>query len=150
MQANPKQDESQPNDAFAERVRLNQEKLRASLKAQYDFIVCGAGSSGCVVARRLAENRDVSVLLLEAGGDDDVPPVTDADKWPMNLGSERDWNFHAERAPGVNGRILQLSMGKVLGGGSSINVMIWARGHRATGTSSQPKPAIRRGVTKPC
>ena len=68
MKANPKQDESDRNGAFAERVRLNQEKLRAALKAQYDFIVCGSGSSGCVVARRLAENRDVSVLLLDVLG----------------------------------------------------------------------------------
>ena len=131
MKANPKEDELNTNDTFAERVRLNQERLRAALKPQYDFIVCGSGSSGSVVARRLAENRDVSVLLLEAGGDDDVPSVMDADKWPMNLGSEREWNFHAEPAPGVNGRVLPLAMGKVLGGGSSINVMIWARGHKS-------------------
>ncbi len=58
---------------FAERVRLNQQKLRAALKPHYDFIVCGSGSSGSVVARRLAENLDVSVLLIEAGGTDDVP-----------------------------------------------------------------------------
>src|SRR5215831_2665049 len=131
MKADPKQDESDRNYTFAERVRLNQQKLRGALKAQYDFIVCGSGSSGSVVARRLAENRDVSVLLLEAGGDDDVPSVMDADKWPMNLGSERDWNFHAEPARGVNGRVVPLSMGKVVGGGSSINVMIWSRGHKS-------------------
>jgi len=131
MKADPKQDESDRNYTFAERVRLNQKKLRVALKTQYDFIVCGSGSSGSVVARRLAENRDVSVLLLEAGGDDDVPSVMDADKWPMNLGSERDWNFHAEPAPGVNGRVVPLSMGKVLGGGSSINVMTWAWGHKS-------------------
>jgi choline dehydrogenase len=63
---------------FAERVRLNQRKLRSDLKPRYDFIVCGLGSSGSVVARRLAENADVSVLLLEAGGDDDVPSVMEA------------------------------------------------------------------------
>jgi choline dehydrogenase len=55
---------------FAARVRLNQQKLRSNLKSQYDCIVCGSGSSGSVVARQLAENPDVSVLLLEAGGDD--------------------------------------------------------------------------------
>src|SRR5260221_10869362 len=115
---------------FAERVRLNQQQLRADLKPQYDVIVCGAGSSGSVVARRLAENPNVSVLLLEAGGDDDVPSVMEADQWPLNLGSERDWNFHAQPHAHLNGRSIPLNMGKVLGGGSSINVMLWARGHQ--------------------
>ena len=51
-------------------IRANQEDLQSHLKAHYDFIVCGSGTSGSVVARRFAENPDVSVLLLEAGGDD--------------------------------------------------------------------------------
>ncbi|SRR5258706_13070875 len=63
---------------FAERVRLNQQKLTAELKPHYDFIVCGSSPSRSVVARRLAENPDVNVLLLEAGGSDDVPAVMDA------------------------------------------------------------------------
>ena len=117
--------------AFIERVRHNQQNLRAHLKSRYDFIICGSGSSGSVVAGRLAENPDVNVLLLEAGGDDDVPSVMDAALWVTNLGTERDWQFQAQPNPALNGRSLPLGMGKVLGGGSSINGMIWARGHKS-------------------
>jgi choline dehydrogenase len=115
---------------FVERVRVNQRKLRSSLKSQYDFIVCGSGSSGSVVARRLAENPDVSVLLLEAGGSDDVPSVMEAGQWHTNLGGDRDWAFQAQPNQHLNGRSIPMNMGKVLGGGSSINVMLWARGHK--------------------
>jgi choline dehydrogenase len=116
--------------SFTERVRINQQKLAAELKSHYDFIVCGSGSSGSVVARRLAENPEVSVLLLEAGGSDDVPSVIEAAQWPLNLGSERDWGFKDQPNPHLNRRSILLSMGKVLGGGSSMNVMAWARGHK--------------------
>jgi len=115
---------------FAERVRTNQQRLRSEVKPYYDFIVCGSGSSGSVVARRLAENPDVDVLLIEAGGNDDVRSVMEANQWPLNLGSERDWGFIDQPKPHINGRAMPLSMGKVVGGGSSINAMAWARGHR--------------------
>jgi choline dehydrogenase len=122
--------EEQQEMAFAKRVRANQQRLRSNLKPQYDFIVCGSGSSGSVVARRLAENPDVNVLLLEAGGDDNVPSVSEALRWHENLGSECDWQFVSQPNPHLNGRAMSLPMGKVLGGGSSINVMAWARGHK--------------------
>jgi choline dehydrogenase len=115
---------------FAERVRANQQKLTAELKPHYDFIVCGSGSSGSVVARRLAENADVSVLLLEAGGSDDMPSIMEAAQWPLNIGGERDWAFVGQPNPHLNGRSIPLNMGKILGGGSSINLMAWARGHK--------------------
>jgi choline dehydrogenase len=105
---------------FARRVRVNQTKLTSELKPHYDFIVCGSGSSGSVLARRLAENPDVSVLLLEAGGSDDVPSVMEAGQWAANLGSDRDWAFQAQPNPHLNGRSIPMNMGKVLGGGSSI------------------------------
>ena len=118
------------SEGFAERVRINQSRLLSGMKSQYDFIICGAGSSGSVVARRLAENPEVSVLLVEAGGEDNVPSVNEPAKWFENLGSERDWNFRAEPSSFLNGRAIPMNMGKVLGGGSSINVMAWMRGHR--------------------
>src|SRR6201997_4302910 len=115
---------------FADRVRGNQRKLRDGLRPQYDFIVCGSGSSGSVVARRLAENPNVRVLLLEAGGSDEGPSGTEAARRVENLGTERDWKFVGHPNPHLDGRSMPLSMGKVLGGGSSINGLGWARGHK--------------------
>ncbi len=117
--------------AFQERANANQAHLTANLKPAYDFIVCGAGASGSVVAARLAENPDVQVLLVEAGGSDDVEAVLDPGLWPTNLTSDRVWDFQASPNPHLNGRSLAMPMGKVLGGGSSVNVTLWARGHRS-------------------
>jgi choline dehydrogenase len=118
-------------EGFALAARDNQARLTSSLKPSYDFIVCGAGASGSVIARRLAENPHAEVLLVEAGGDDEAETVLDPAQWPLNLGSSRDWGFRAEPSPHLNGRALPMSMGKGLGGGSSVNVMVWARGHRS-------------------
>ena len=97
----------------------------------YDFIVCGAGTSGCVVAARLADQNSARVLLIEAGEGYWGPEVVEPAQWPMNLGSKRDWAFVGQANRHLNGRRLSLSMGKGLGGGSSINVMVWSRGHRS-------------------
>ena len=70
-------------------------------------------------------------MLLEAGGDDGVPNVMDANQWPTNIGTDRDWQFQAQSNPALNGRSIPLGMGKVLGGGSSIKVMVWSRGHKS-------------------
>src|SRR5262249_38491939 len=77
-----------------------------------------------------AENRDARVLLLEAGGHDEAAAVFDPLSWPANIGSERDWAFQTQPSRHLNGRALHWAMGKGLGGGSTINAMIWARGHK--------------------
>jgi choline dehydrogenase len=112
------------------RARENQAWRRSHLKPAYDFIVCGAGAAGSVIAGRLAENPACKVLLIEAGGSDEAEAVLNPALWPTNLGTERDWGFQAEPNPHLDGRALSMSMGKGLGGGSSVNVMVWARGHR--------------------
>lgn len=116
---------------FGRRVQENQRQLARSLQSSYDFIICGAGSSGSVVARRLAEMPSVQVLLLEAGGDDDVAEIIDPEKWVLNLGTQREWGYQAEANSALNGRALPYAMGRVLGGGSSINVGVWSRGHKS-------------------
>jgi choline dehydrogenase len=116
---------------FATRVRINQEKLSSELKTRFDYIVCGAGTSGSVVAARLAADPHTQVLVLEAGGTDETDLIMNPNRWPATLGSELDWGFFAEPNPNLNGRAIRYSMGKALGGGSSINVQTWSRGHQA-------------------
>ena len=118
------------HEGFAERARVNQRELSSRLRKRFDYIVCGAGTSGCVVAARLAADPKTQVLLIEAGGGDETDLITNPNRWPQTLGSELDWGFLAEPNPRLNGRAIPYSMGKVLGGGSSINVSTWSRGHR--------------------
>ena len=116
---------------FSHEVRINQDQLSASLARSYDFIVCGAGTSGSVVAARVAAHAGAKVLVLEAGGTDELDVVTDPNMWPMMLGGDLDWGFQAEPNAQLNNRAIGYSMGKALGGGSTINVSTWSRGHKA-------------------
>ncbi len=99
--------------------------------AAYDYIIVGAGSAGCVLANRLTEDADAHVLLLEAGGSDRHPYI----QIPLGLGKlwQRrmfDWGYNTEPEPHLNNRRVPLRRGKVLGGSSSVNVMVYTRGHR--------------------
>ena len=96
--------------------------------AQYDYIVIGAGSAGSVVANRLTEDPNTKVLLLEAGSPDTKPELQVPSALPTLLGSEVDWAYFTEGEPYLNNRKILSSHGKVLGGSSSINGMIYIRG----------------------
>jgi choline dehydrogenase len=95
----------------------------------YDYIVIGAGSAGCVVANRLTENSDTTVLLLEAGNPDTKPEIQIPAECVNLLGTEVDWGYFSEPEPYLNNRKSFSSHGKVLGGSSSINFMFYVRGN---------------------
>ncbi|MBM3524419.1 MAG: choline dehydrogenase, partial [Alphaproteobacteria bacterium] len=96
----------------------------------FDFIIVGAGSAGCVLANRLSEDPRNRVLLLEYGGSDASPfiQMPSALSIPMNS-KHYDWGFETEPEPRLGGRRLHVPRGRVLGGSSSINGMVYVRGH---------------------
>ena len=99
---------------------------------QFDYVVVGAGSAGCLLANRLSADPGVSVLLLEAGGKDDYPWIHIPIGYLYTMNNPRtDWRFRTEAEPGLNGRALNYPRGKVLGGCSAINGMIYMRGQAA-------------------
>jgi choline dehydrogenase len=113
----------------------------------FDVIVCGAGTAGCLLANRLSADPRTRVLLVEAGGKDDYIWVHIPVGYLYCIGNPRtDWLYQTEPDPGLNGRRLRYPRGKLLGGSSSINGMIYMRGQRrdydgwAAGDGHGPNP----------
>ena len=118
---------------------------------EFDYIVVGAGSSGCAVVNRLTAEPSVRVLLLEAGGPGGGDPaLVTPGRWVSLIGSQWDWAYQTEPEPGLHGRRIAVPRGKVLGGSSAINAMTFVRGHaldfdawRAQGNAGWEAAALR-------
>ena len=104
--------------------------MTASLDGDFDYIIVGAGSAGCVLAHRLGR-AGRRVLLIEVGGRADLPAVANPPAWPSLQESALDWRYETTPQPGLGGRTITCPRGKAVGGSSIINALAYQRGHAA-------------------
>src|ERR1700750_3221289 len=100
---------------------------QAPLQSHYDFIVVGAGAAGSVLAAELSASG-AQVLVVESGGNDDAPTIANPSIWFYNVGGPLDYHLPVPPSPRLRNRKFNMALGHVLGGGSSINAMVWTRG----------------------
>src|SRR5438132_11794867 len=101
------------------------------MTTNYDYVIVGAGSAGCVLAARLSEDPTCRVLVLEAGGSDRAKEIQIPAAFTTLFKTERDWNYAGEPDPATGDRELYFPRAKVLGGCSSMNAQMWVRGSAA-------------------
>lgn len=119
----------QASAATAASIGVSALHASATGSQNYDYAIIGAGSAGCVIANRLSQIGNARVLLLEAGNPDTKPEIYIPSKIGSLIGSEVDWGYLTQPEPYLKGRKIYLPRGKVLGGSSSINQMIYIRGN---------------------
>ena len=103
------------------------ETSNQEIQSHYDFIVVGAGAAGSVLAAELSTSG-AQVLVIESGGPDDAPTISNPSIWFYNVGGPLDYHLPISPSPRLNNRTFNMALGHVLGGGSSINAMVWTRG----------------------
>src|ERR1700719_3112842 len=105
----------------------NQAINQAQLKGTYDYIVVGSGASGSIIAGELSKTG-ADVLIVESGGEDAGATISNPSIWFYNVGGPLDWTRPIAPVPQLNNRQFNMALGRVLGGGSSVNAMVWTRG----------------------
>src|SRR5436190_3465763 len=111
-------------------VRMGRSKHIREEGRMFDYVIVGAGSAGCVLANRLSEDPDTSVLLVEAGPPDSEEGLHIPVAFSQLYKTPFDWDFSTEPEPALDGRNVYLPRGRVLGGSSSLNAMVYIRGNR--------------------
>jgi choline dehydrogenase len=104
-----------------------QARTQAEPKGSYDYVVVGGGASGCALVGELSKTG-ADVLLVESGGADSAPTIGNPSIWFYNVGGPLDWNLPIAPVPQLGNRKFNMALGHVLGGGSSINALVWSRG----------------------
>ena len=116
----------------------------------YDYVIVGAGSAGCALAARLGEDPDIRIAVIEAGPPDDEAVIHMPLAFRQLWFSRFEWGLWSEREPGLDDRRDLLPRGRVLGGSSSLNTMIYMRGNRLVLRRLGGQAAARTGATRIC
>jgi choline dehydrogenase len=105
----------------------NQAANQTKAKRAYDYIIIGSGASGSIIAGELSKTG-ADVLVVESGGEDACTTISNPSIWFYNVGGPLDWTLPIAPVPQLNNRRFNMALGRVLGGGSSVNAMVWTRG----------------------
>jgi choline dehydrogenase-like flavoprotein len=118
---------------------------KKEIHSHYDYIVVGAGAAGSVLGAELSASG-AEVLIIESGGPDDAPTIMNPSIWFYNVAGPLDYHLPVSPSPRLNNRKFNMALGHVLGGGTSINAMVWMRGI----TTGGPRTELKVGPSPTC